>query len=101
MNTTNSATATTSAFAAILRMRQSYKLPRLKPALDSLYETFNYPDSAADPVQIVRSYPRLDDREIVAFCAASLAFGRVASVLQSIERLLATMGSRPAEYVRR
>jgi uncharacterized protein (TIGR02757 family) len=39
--------------------------------------------------------------EVVAFCAASLAFGRVASVLQSIERLVAIMGPRPAEYVRR
>jgi uncharacterized protein (TIGR02757 family) len=49
----------------------------------------------------VRRFTRLDDREVVAFCAASLAFGRVASVLQSIERLMAIMGARPAEYVRR
>jgi uncharacterized protein (TIGR02757 family) len=37
---------------------------------------------------------------VVAFCAASLAFGRVASVLQSIERLLDIMGGEPAAYVR-
>jgi uncharacterized protein (TIGR02757 family) len=73
----------------------------LKPELDRLYAGFNYPDSAADPIQIVRRYDRPDDREVVAFCAASLAFGRVASVLQSIERLMAIMGDRPAEYVRR
>src|SRR5262249_16379955 len=36
-----------------------------------------------------------------AFVAASLAFGRVASVLQSIERVLAVMGESPAGYVRR
>src|SRR5207244_90424 len=41
-----------------------------------------------------------DAREVVGFCAAALAFGRVASVLQSIERLLAVMGDRPAGYVR-
>lgn len=69
--------------------------------LDRLYDDFNYPDSAADPIQIVRRYERNDDREVVGFCAASLAFGRVASVLQSIERLVAIMGPRPAEYVRR
>ena len=77
---------------------------RLKPELDRLYAGFNYPDSAADPIQIVRRYERPDDREVVAFCAASLAFGRVASVLQSIERLLAVIGHRgdgPADYVRR
>ena len=73
----------------------------LKPVLDRLYSDFNYPDSATDPIQIVRRYEQNADREIVGFCAASLAFGRVASVLQSIERLLAIVGPRPAEYVRR
>jgi uncharacterized protein (TIGR02757 family) len=72
----------------------------LKPTLDRLYADFNYPDSATDPIQIVRRFTRPDDQEVVAFCAASLAFGRVASVLQSIERLLAIMGDRPADYVR-
>ena len=73
----------------------------LKQQLDRLYAGFNYPDSAADPIQIVRRYERGDDQEVVAFCAASLAFGRVASVLQSIERLTKIMGPRPADYVRR
>ena len=41
-----------------------------------------------------------EDREIVGLCAAALAFGRVSSVLQSIERLLAVMGGQPAAYVR-
>jgi uncharacterized protein (TIGR02757 family) len=72
----------------------------LKATLDRLYADYNYPDSAADPIQIVRRYSRPDDREVAAFCAASLAFGRVASVLQSVERLMAIMGSRPADYVR-
>jgi uncharacterized protein (TIGR02757 family) len=73
----------------------------LKAELDRLYESFNYEHSATDPIQIVRRYTRPDDVEVVALCAASLAFGRVASVLQSIERLVAIMGERPAEYVRR
>jgi uncharacterized protein (TIGR02757 family) len=72
----------------------------LKSALDRLYTDFNYPDSAADPIQIVRRYSRPDDREVVGFVAAALAFGRVTSVLQSIERVLAVMGRAPAAYVR-
>ena len=72
----------------------------LKSLLDRLYAEFNYPDSAADPIQIVRRYRRNDDREIVAFIASALAFGRVASVLQSIERVLAIVGPRPAAFVR-
>jgi len=73
---------------------------QLKLTLDQLYAGFNYPDSATDPIQIVRRYARDDDREVVGFVAASLAFGRVASVLQSIERVLAVMGPAPAAYVR-
>jgi uncharacterized protein (TIGR02757 family) len=73
----------------------------LKPVLDRLYADFNYPDSAADPIHIVRRYSRDEDREVVAFVAASLAFGRVASVLQSIERVLAVIGPEPAAYLRR
>ena len=72
----------------------------LKLALDRLYESFNYPDSATDPIQIVRRWQAPEDREIVGLCAAALAFGRVSSVLQSIERLLAVMGGQPAAYVR-
>ena len=76
------------------------RVEALKPALERLYESFNHPDSATDPIQIVRRYLRPDDREVVGFCAASLAFGRVGSVLQSIERLLAPMGEHPAAYLR-
>jgi uncharacterized protein (TIGR02757 family) len=73
----------------------------LKPVLDQLYASFNQPDSATDPIDIVRRFARNDDREIVGFIAAALAFGRVSSVLQSIERVLAVMGPAPAAYVRR
>jgi uncharacterized protein (TIGR02757 family) len=73
----------------------------LRPALDELYRGFDHVDSAADPIHIVRRYRSREDREIVGFCAAGLAFGRVASVLQSIEALLGVMGPAPAEYVRR
>jgi uncharacterized protein (TIGR02757 family) len=68
--------------------------------LDTLYQTFDHLDSATDPVHIVRRYREAHDREVVGFCAAALAFGRVASVLQSIESLLAVMGPKPARFVR-
>jgi uncharacterized protein (TIGR02757 family) len=77
------------------------QIDALKPLLDRLYAGFNYPDSATDPIQIVRRFARADDREVVGFIAASLAFGRVTSVLQSIERVLQIAGPHPAAYVRR
>src|SRR5262245_13017343 len=72
----------------------------LGPALDELYTSFNYANSATDPIQIVRRFDRPDDREVVGFVAGGLAFGRVASVLQSIERVVAVMGPRPAQFIR-
>jgi uncharacterized protein (TIGR02757 family) len=68
--------------------------------LEDLYKAFDHVTSATDPVHIVRRFSAPEDREIVGFCAAGLAFGRVASVLQSIESLLAVMGPHPARFVR-
>jgi len=79
----------------------SSSLRALRDRLDRLYRTFDHVESATDPVHIVRRYRSPDDREIVGFCAAGLAFGRVASVLASIEALLAVMGPSPAAFVRR
>jgi uncharacterized protein (TIGR02757 family) len=73
----------------------------LPARLEELYRTFDHETSASDPVHIVRRYADPADREVVGFCAAGLAFGRVASVLNSIESLLAVMGPAPAAFVRR
>ena len=72
----------------------------LKKRLDALYASFNCVDSATDPIQLVRRFDDPADQEVAGFCAAALAFGRVASVLQSIERLLSVMGRSPSAYVR-
>ena len=73
----------------------------LRPRLDDLYSAFDLEHVVADPIWIVRRFRHPADREIVAFCASALAFGRVQSVLNSIEALVAVMGERPAEFVRR
>jgi uncharacterized protein (TIGR02757 family) len=95
--------------------------PGLKTILDGLYEAYGIeaaggggrepdpstsleprdPDPLVDPIQIVRRYPDPADREVVGFCAAGLAFGRVASVMQSVERVVLEMGPAPAAFVRR
>ena len=67
---------------------------------EELYRAFDHTTSASDPVHIVRRFPERPDREVVGFCAAGLAFGRVSSVLQSIEALVQVMGPAPASFVR-
>jgi uncharacterized protein (TIGR02757 family) len=73
----------------------------LEETLDRLYQQFNCIDAATDPIQVVRRFADPTDQEVVGFCAAALAFGRVASVLQSIERVLEVLGPSPAAFVRR
>jgi uncharacterized protein (TIGR02757 family) len=72
----------------------------LSNRLERLYDAYNREDAAADPIQIVRRYTRRDDQEVVGFCAAARAFGRVAGVLQTVETLTRVMGPEPAAYVR-
>jgi uncharacterized protein (TIGR02757 family) len=76
-------------------------LDAYRGVLDAQYDDFNRSDSATDPVQLVRRYIDPRDVEIAGFCAAALAFGRVASVIQSIERLFAILGPSPHTFVRR
>jgi uncharacterized protein (TIGR02757 family) len=73
----------------------------LSARLESLYQDYNREDSASDPVHKVRPFADPADREIAGFCAGALAFGRVASVLNSIDTLFAIMGPRPAAFIRR
>ena len=72
----------------------------LGPALDTLYAEFNADRSVADPVWLARRYSQADDREIAAFIAAALVFGRVQSVLNSVHGMLQVMGPSPAGFVR-
>jgi uncharacterized protein (TIGR02757 family) len=73
---------------------------QLAGRLDELYTSFNHPESAFDPIQVVRRYERVEDRELIAFIAAGLAFGRVTSVVNSIETVCAVLGPKPAEFIR-
>lgn len=74
--------------------------PFVKSRLDGLYAHFNIDQSASDPIWRVRRFSQPDDREVVAFCSAALAFGRVQSVIHAIDGLLEVMGRSPAAFVR-
>ena len=75
-------------------------LATLKPGLDQLYDGFNAHHSTRDPIWTVRRFTDLADQEVVAFLAAALAFGRVQSVIQTVEAVVAVMGESPAGFVR-
>ena len=75
-------------------------LAALKPGLDQLYDGFNLEHSTRDPIWTVRRFADPADQEIAAFLASALAFGRVKSVIQTVEAVLAVMGPSPAAFVR-
>jgi uncharacterized protein (TIGR02757 family) len=72
----------------------------MKTSLDRLYASFDHPESAIDPIRIVRRYRQVADREVAAFVAAGLAFGRVASVMASVVAVCRVLGPEPAAFVR-
>lgn len=72
----------------------------LKDALDRLYREYDRSGAIADPIEKVRPFHDPADQEVAGFLAAGLAFGRVASILASIDAVLGAMGPSPAAFVR-
>lgn len=54
-----------------------------------------------DPLQFLYGYERAADREIAGLVASSLAYGRVAQILKSVEKVLDALGPSPASYLAR
>jgi uncharacterized protein (TIGR02757 family) len=72
---------------------------RLKTQLDELHDRYQGEASLAlDPLVIPRRFASAADRELAAFVAAHLAYGRVAPMLVAIEAALAPMGDHPAAW---
>jgi uncharacterized protein (TIGR02757 family) len=72
----------------------------LRPPLDRLYRECAGPAAPADPIDGVRVYSSSADREMAGFIAAGLAFGRVASIMTSVQAVLSRMAPSPAAFVR-
>lgn len=73
---------------------------KLASRLEELYGRYNRRDLVTpDPLQFLYDYDTAEDREIAALFASSLAYGRVAMILRSVERVLAPMGRSPRSFV--
>lgn len=81
-------------------LRRANTLLALKPALDRLYGEFNLDHSTRDPIFTVRRYADPADREVVAFIASALAFGKVQSVLNTVDAVLGVLGPSPSAFLR-
>ncbi|MBW2098945.1 MAG: DUF2400 family protein, partial [Deltaproteobacteria bacterium] len=54
-----------------------------------------------DPLEFLYHYEDLCDREIVAFVASSLAYGRVAYIIESVFSVLERMEPTPRVFLKR
>jgi uncharacterized protein (TIGR02757 family) len=73
---------------------------KLHAYLESLYVTYNRREFVApDPLQFLYAYTDPGDREIAALVCATLAYGRVAQILRSLETVLARLGPHPADFI--
>jgi uncharacterized protein (TIGR02757 family) len=74
-------------------------LPRLAERLDALKAEWRSRRLDSDPLAFPHRFKEPADREVVAFLAASLAFGRAASIRSSVSRVLGVLGPSPAAFL--
>jgi uncharacterized protein (TIGR02757 family) len=67
--------------------------------LDSLYFRYHKPQYLGlDPVQYVRDFDRPADREIAGLLASALAYGRVETIRQSIQKVVRVTGKNLLDF---
>lgn len=72
----------------------------LRDFLDAAVRQYNTPDFIPDdPVSIPHRFSRLQDREIMGFWTATLAWGQRKTIIQSAERLIGLMDGAPFDFV--
>ncbi len=74
--------------------------PIVKKGFEQLYCQYNRRAFVhPDPLEFLYHYENLSDREIVAFVASSLAYGRVAHILKSVSSVLERMVPTPSIFL--
>lgn len=73
----------------------------LKTRLDGLCRHYDTPAALAkDPLSVPLAYGEPLDREVAAFVAAHLAYGRVDPMIRAVRAALAPLGPAPAAWLR-
>ncbi len=74
----------------------------LKARLDGLCARYDTAGAlGSDPLSVVLAYEAPLDREVAAFVAAHLAYGRVEPMIRAVKGILAPLGAHPAEWLRK
>ena len=80
--------------------KNTYSKAGLKARLDELYEKYNHREFVhPDPLEFLYRYDDLKDREIAGLVSSSLAYGRVAQILKSVDIVLEKMDPSPYRFL--
>ena len=80
---------------------RKYELAKSRLIFEKIYADYNKRVYVPpDPLQFLYRYESSADREVVGLIASSLAYGRVALILKSVEKVLGVMGENPSEYLK-
>ncbi|MBR0249522.1 MAG: TIGR02757 family protein [Synergistaceae bacterium] len=72
----------------------------LKAFLEGLYYVYARREIInPDPLYFLYSYHDVRDREIAGLIASSLAYGRVAQIMKSVEKVLSCLGNEPYKFL--
>lgn len=71
----------------------------LKKILDQLYKERSGAHLANDPVSFCHRYDDPADREIAAVIASAFAYGAVANILRTLERIFRELGPSPRSFI--
>ncbi len=78
----------------------SIPLHHLRERLDKVYLEYNRREFIhPDPLEFLWRYTITRDREIVGLIASGLAYGRVAQILASTEKVLDVLGPSPSDFL--
>jgi len=78
---------------------QNGKLMEMKVILDDLYSSRSLRYLQNDPLSFCHRYTEVLDQEIVGLIASSFAYGKVNSIKQSVEKILAVLTPSPHHFV--
>jgi uncharacterized protein (TIGR02757 family) len=73
----------------------------IKTVLDRLYDARSPAHLANDPLSFCHRYADPADREAAAVIASAFAYGNVAVILRTLERIFAVLGPSPRRYLER
>lgn len=80
--------------------RRHPDLTATKALLDEAYDRLARPDFCqGDPVQVPRSFTRKEDREVMGFFTATIAWGQRKTIITNARRLAELMDGKPFDFV--